>query len=103
MIKTELTEEQLRALIRSVLQEMLAPVVGQPSPQVNVLPLRRAFKTLGYHSYDQIYEDVNSGLLRIGHEIEDRRRPGVEKRRLYVNVEAAKKRLAALPDKRRHG
>jgi hypothetical protein len=46
---------------------------------------------------------MDSGLLRVGKskEVEDRRRPGRQKARYYINIPLAKKRLAEDPSRRR--
>lgn len=64
-------------------------------------PIADAAAQLGYENSAQIYKDIAAGLLRVGHEIEDRRRPGRKKPRYFVNIAAAKNRLKQNPEKRR--
>ena len=94
-------ERLVEIKVKQVLSEMLG--LDQPSQEPECLPIAKAAKVLGYGSPSQIYKDMDSGLLRVGRskEVEDRRRPGRQKARYYVNIALAKKRLAEDPNRRR--
>jgi hypothetical protein len=70
-------ESQLKQAVREVLSEMLG--LGTPLPQAS--PLRQwydtdpAYTLLGFDEAEQLREAVRSGLLRIGYEVRDRRKP----------------------------
>ncbi|MDB9529078.1 hypothetical protein PN498_24000 [Oscillatoria sp. CS-180] len=91
-------ERLVEIKVRQVLAEMLG-VATQPEP--SVLSLKNAVLRLGYQSERQLYKDIESGLLRVGIEIEDRRRPGAKKARYFIDIPAARKRLASAPEKRK--
>lgn len=88
----------VRAEVKRVLAEMLG-VANQP--ELETLPLQKAVTVLGYDSVRQIYRDIENGLLRVGVEVQDRRRPGTQKARYYINIPATRKRLQSPPEKRR--
>ncbi|NEQ47444.1 MAG: hypothetical protein F6K00_29450 [Leptolyngbya sp. SIOISBB] len=94
-------ERLVEVKVRQVLSEMLG--LNESSQAPEYLPIAKAVKALGYDSPSQIYKDMDSGLLRVGKrkEVEDRRRPGRQKARYYINIPLAKKRLAEDPSRRR--
>ena len=91
-------ERLVEIKVRQVLAEMLG-VATQKEP--SVLSLKDAVSALGYQSERQIYRDIEDGLLRVGIEIEDRRRPGTKKARYFVNIAAVRERLNSPPEKRK--
>lgn len=91
-------EQLVELKVRQVLAEMLG-VSTQAEP--SVLSLKDAVIALGYQSTRQLYKDIDVGLLRVGIEVEDRRRPGAKKARYFINLPATRKRLAHPPQKRR--
>lgn len=94
--------EEMKSLIREVLAEMLGPVIGnQAEPTERWVSLRQAWKPLGYPSYDALYADVQSGLLRLGKEVRDRRKPGAKIARYQIDVVAVSQRLKQDPAMRR--
>jgi len=97
----QLTEQEIRNIVRSEMNLFFAEIAGVKAQPNGCVSIKNAVALLGYSTYIQLWEDINRGLLRLGVEVEDRRRPGSERARYYVNIEAAKKRLAELPEKRR--
>ena len=91
-------ERLIEAKVRAVLAEMLG-LANQPEPEV--LSLKDAVTVLGYSSERQLYRDIEDGLLRIGIEVEDRRRPGTLKARYYIDIPATRARLKRSPQKRK--
>lgn len=91
-------ERLIEAKVRLVLAEMLG-ITNKPEP--TVLSLKDAVTALAYQSERQLYRDIEDGLLRIGVEVEDRRRPGTKKARYYINIPATRKRLNSAPEKRK--
>ena len=92
----------LEAMVERIVKRFLAERLGlneQTGP--STVPIAEAAKILGYSSSQAVYKDIRGGLLRVGHEVEDRRRPGKEKPRYYINIEAAKQRLQSDPERRR--
>lgn len=98
-----MNRDELKALIREVLSEMLAPVLGsnQPAPSERWIDLQSAWEQLGYPSYNALYKDVQFGLFREGKELCDRRKPGAKLARWQIDIIAARKRLRENPAKRR--
>ncbi len=94
--------DEIEAIVRKVVAEMFAPLLGtQPEPAEQWVSLTKAWKPLGYPSYDALYADVHSGLLRMGKEVCDRRKPGAKIARLQIDIVAARKRLKEDPSRRR--
>ncbi|MEL7359162.1 MAG: hypothetical protein AAFN40_21710 [Cyanobacteria bacterium J06560_6] len=91
------------AIIERKVKEVLGKMLGLPDhPQeVGVYPITEAAPRLGYEKPAQLYKDIAAGLLRVGHEVEDRRRPGRSKPRYFIDIDAAKSRLKQIPEKRR--
>jgi hypothetical protein len=97
-----MTPEEIVQLVQIEVQRTLAEMLGLASqPEPKIVPLRKAIFLLGYETSSQIYKDIENGLLRVGYEIEDRRRPGTKKARYYVDIPASLKRLKHPPEKRR--
>jgi hypothetical protein len=96
-------KEQIKTVVREVLIELLAPLlhIEQPEPLEDWVDLQNAWQPLGYPSYNALYKAVQSGLLREGKEVCDRRKPGAKISRLQVDLVAARKRLRQDPSKRR--
>lgn len=96
--------EQAKALVREVLAEMVAQMVGTvPSnhPTEQWVSLSRAWKPLGYPSYNALYRDIQRGLFRQGKEFCDRRKPGAKIGRIQIDLIAVRKRLKEDPSTRR--
>lgn len=95
-------EALVEAKVRVVLAQLLGPLITQqPQPQAEWLDLKDAFALLGFPSQKALRDAIRDGLLRQGHEVRDRRKPGAQNARYQVNVELSQKRLNAQPDKRR--
>lgn len=94
-----MVERILKRILKPVLVDILLESDNQSGP--STVPIAEAAKILGYPSPQAVYKDISGGLLRVGHEVEDRRRPGREKPRYYINIEAAKQRLRSDPARRR--
>lgn len=93
-------ESQLKQAVREILAEMLG-VQPQQYPRRRAYPTSQAYKLLGYDSSGQLYDAVESELLRIGKEVQDRRKPKAVNARYYFDIEACQKRLAELPERRK--
>ncbi|NET34690.1 MAG: hypothetical protein F6K19_22130 [Cyanothece sp. SIO1E1] len=91
------------AIIERKVKEVLGKMLGLSgqSLEPESVPITEAAARLGYENPTQIYKDIAAGLLRVGHEVEDRRRPGRKKPRYFINIAAAKTRLKQNPEKRR--
>lgn len=91
------------AIIERKVKEVLGKMLGlaSQSTEPESVPIAEAATRLGYENPAQIYKDIAAGLLRVGHEVEDRRRPGRQKPRYFINIAAAKTRLKQNPEKRR--
>jgi hypothetical protein len=90
---TRLVEEKIEEVLQ---RKSLLP----KEPVSEVVPVSKAAPLLGYSSVRPIYQDIEDGLLRVGHEVQDRRRPGSTSSRYFINIPAAKKRLAMSPEER---
>lgn len=96
-------DRYLALLVETKIREFLDDHTSNQNMPFNigeVVPLRKAASLLGYSSSRPLYHDIEEGLLRVGHEIEDRRRPGSRSPRYFVNVPAARRRLALVPEAR---
>ncbi|MGB3295881.1 MAG: hypothetical protein WBB01_23095 [Phormidesmis sp.] len=91
------------AIVERKVKEVLGRMLGfsQQPIESDACPITEAATRLGYDKPAQIYKDIAAGLLRVGHEVEDRRRPGRKKPRYFVDVPAARARLKQNPEKRR--
>lgn len=91
------------AIIERKVKEVLGQMLGlsEHPKEVGVYPIAEAASRLGYEKPAQIYKDIAAGLLRVGHEVEDRRRPGRSKPRYFIDIVAAKARLKQIPERRK--
>lgn len=89
---------ELKELIREVLSEIFGGVKADTSDQW--VDLDKAWERLGFPSYNACYKAVQSGLLREGKEIRDRRKPNAKHARWQINIELAGKRLMQSGEKR---
>lgn len=93
-------ESQLKEAIKQALAEMLGVQPQQPTKR-KAYPTSKAYEILGYDSPGQLYDAVESGLLRLGKEVQDRRKPQAVNARYYFDIEACQKRLAEVPERRK--
>jgi hypothetical protein len=101
-----MTPDEISALvdarIKEILRELLSPVLGEATDgESDWVPLKVAYKRLGYESRARLYGDIAAGLFRIGTEVRDRRKPGRKKPVYQINISLAEKRLVENPIKRR--
>jgi hypothetical protein len=88
--------------VRQTLAQLLGPLVSQqPQPQAEWLDLKDAFALLGLPSVKALRDAIRDGLLRTGHEVRDRRKPGAKHARYQVNLALSQVRLNSTPNKRR--
>lgn len=96
-----MNREEVKTIVREVLIEMLTPFTSwDKQEKERWVDLKDAWEPLGYPSYGALYRAVQSGLLREGREVCDRRRPGAMIARWQVNLVAARKRLLQHPAQR---
>ncbi|NJL21201.1 MAG: hypothetical protein HC895_10875 [Leptolyngbyaceae cyanobacterium SM1_3_5] len=101
-----ISESELKQAVREVLAEMLG--LDAPAP-ASVSPLRQwydtdpAYTPLGLNDPEQLREAVRSGLLRVGHEVRDRRKPKAKLPRYQFHIEKCQQRLSERPERRRAG
>jgi len=60
-----------------------------------------AYQMLGFDHPKQLREAVTSGLLRIGHEVRDRRKPNGKLPRYQFHLDKCQQRLSVRPEKRK--
>jgi hypothetical protein len=106
MTEKFISESQLKQAVREVLLELLG--VGIPAQATS--PANRqwydtdpAYQMLGFDHPKQLREAVSSGLLRIGHEVRDRRKPNGKLPRYQFHLEKCQKRLSERPERRKAG
>jgi len=87
--------------LTKVLQRMADAPVTQPKREWYPANLDTA-KLLGYDTYQQLWEAIDSGLLRVGKgkEVADRRKPNTQRPVYYVHLQRALERLEIEPEKR---
>jgi hypothetical protein len=93
-------ERLVKATVRRELKQLLSPIVGDEEDN-ELVDVNRAADLLGYPSSKALYEDITAGLLRVGKEVVDRRRPGRKKPRYLFDIEACKARFKSNPSNRR--
>jgi len=103
MTEKFISESQLKQAVREVLLELLG--LGMPAQAVS--PANRqwydtdpAYQMLGFDHSNQLREAVRSGLLRVGHEVRDRRKPMAKLPRYQFHLDKCQKRLAERPERR---
>lgn len=107
-------ESQLRSWFNQALSDALLQVVAQlgapptipitshtVSPRRKYLPTNQAWRELGYTNREALYDAIYHGLLRVGHEVQDRRRKNGVNACYYFDIEACLKRLQERPEKRK--
>ena len=88
--------EQELAEIKAVIRQELK---AEPLPKY--LPTAKAAKVLGYSHRRGLIHAVESGLLRIGIEVQDRRTRNSDRACYYFHLENCEKRLSCPPEKRK--
>jgi len=91
-------KRELRLMIREEVASAISQLTDTKPPQY--APTKKAMELLGYSNVQTLYSAVNRGLFRIGKEVQDRRNPGAVYANYYFDIEACKKRLQTLPEKR---
>lgn len=91
--------EALRELTIAIQQQTLRGL--QPSTNDDRWVLSKdAWEPLGLTSYQDLHNGIASGLLRIGTEVIDIRKPGAQRPRYQVNLAKARRRLEQSQEKR---
>lgn len=96
-----LVDARIEHKVREVLVNMLGLDQKETEARRRYYPTSKAWKLLDFDSQDQLYDAINSGLLRVGTEVSDRRKPQSAMPRYYFDIEACQKRLAEPPEKRK--
>lgn len=97
-----ISEQQLKQAVREVLAEMLGVSSEQPaSGQRQWYDTNSAYALLGLDTAEQLREAVRSGLLRVGQEVRDRRKPQAKLPRYQFHIEKCQKRLSDKPERRK--
>jgi hypothetical protein len=63
-------------------------------------PSSKAYSLLGYDNYRKLWNAVDSGLLRIGKEVSDRRKPNSSRPVYYFHIQKCIEQLQQSPAKR---
>ncbi len=92
-------ESVIKATVREVLAEMLG-VQPQPQSQRQWFDSDPTYKLLDLDAAEQLREMVRSGLLRVGFEVRDRRKPQAKLPRYQFHLDKCRARLNQLPEKR---
>ena len=97
-----MTKEEIEQIVEAKVKAMLIQAFGltETKPDLEYLTSSQAWKAFGYKSQRQLYTAIESGLLRIGKEVQDRRTSHSTKAVYYFNKQACLKRLNELPEKR---
>ncbi|MGB3493914.1 MAG: hypothetical protein WBA57_14385 [Elainellaceae cyanobacterium] len=102
MSEKMIPESQLKQAVREVLLELL----GATAAAASTASARQwydtdpAYKLLDLDQAEQLREAVRSGLLRIGHEVRDRRKPQARLPRYQFHIGKCQKRLSERPERR---
>ncbi len=101
MVEKLIPENQLKQAVREVLIEMLGLSAPTLTPSTRQwYDTDPAYQLLGLNDAEQLREAVRSGLLRIGHEVRDRRKPQAKLPRYQFHIEKCQKRLSERPERR---
>lgn len=92
-------KSQLKEAVREVLAEILGIQSLEQTKQW--YDITEAYRFLDLKSAKQLREMIRSGLLRIGHEVRDRRSPSSQVARYQVHIQKSLERLQKPPEKRR--
>ena len=100
MTEKFIPESQLKQAVRDVLAELLLGM--QPTTPANRqwYDTDPAYQMLGFDHPNQLREAVRGGLLRLGHEVRDRRKPNAKIARYQFHLEKCQKRLSEKPERR---
>ncbi|MBD2019218.1 hypothetical protein H6F43_03350 [Leptolyngbya sp. FACHB-36] len=93
-------ESQLKQAVRDILTEMLGLPPAQASTTRQWYDTDPAYHLLGLDDPEQLREAVRSGLLRVGHEVRDRRKPSAKLPRYQFHIEKCQQRLSERPERR---
>lgn len=63
-------------------------------------PSDQAYLLLGYDDYHKLWEAVDSGLLRVGKEVSDRRKPNSSRPVYYFHIQKCLERFQTVPERR---
>lgn len=98
-------ESQLKEVVAVMVRQELAKMLGLTQqtthPNQEWFNTSQAYSMLGYEHPKHLYDAVSSGLLRLGHEVRDRRKPGSRKAIYQFHVAKCQARLLEPPEKRR--
>ena len=84
------------------LAEMLGVSMEQPvSASRQWYDTSATYSLLGLDDAEQLRDAVRSGLLRVGQEVRDRRKPQAKLPRYQFHIEKCQKRLSEKPERRR--
>lgn len=97
-----MNKEEIEQLVEAKVKSILMQAFGlsETKPDIEYLTSSQAWKAFGYKSQRQLYTAIESGLFRIGKEVQDRRTSTSTKAVYYFNKQACLKRLNELPEKR---
>ncbi|PSB15975.1 hypothetical protein C7B61_00960 [filamentous cyanobacterium CCP1] len=101
MTERFIPENELKQAVREVLAEMLGlDAISQASALRQWYDTDPAYQLLGLDDAEQLREAVRSQLLRLGHEVRDRRKPNAKLPRYQFHIEKCQKRLSERPERR---
>jgi hypothetical protein len=92
-----LSEQEIRILIRDEIKKAFS-ITG--NTDIEYLDIKSAAIAFGYKNPRRLYYLVETGVLRIGKEVQDRRPPNSTKAVYFFNKQACLKRLNTPPGKR---
>jgi hypothetical protein len=94
-------ESELKDAVREVLAEMLGFQQGaQSQGNRQWYDTDPAYQLLDLDNAEQLRDAVRSGLLRVGHEVRDRRKPNARLPRYQFHIDKCLQRLSERPEKR---
>ena len=96
-----MTPEDKRELRLIIREEVYEAMQHKVTPRAKYLPTTEAAKVLGYRHRRQLIRAIDTGLLRLGIEVQDRRGADSDRPSYYFNIEACERRLQLLPEKRK--
>lgn len=101
MTNNSIPEQEIRSLVRDELSKLLGLDLNPRAVERRYYPTETAWRELGYESKRSLYNAVASGLLRVGHEVQDRRKPGAKYSTYYFDIEKCAQRLSERPERRK--
>ena len=93
------TEQDIRSIVADEIARLLSINIERKS-ETKYVTTKEIASILGYGNTKPIYHLINTNVLRVGKEVQDRRSNGSLKADYFFDIDACRKRLNTPPEKR---